>query len=113
MGASNERWNTLNWKKNDIWELVILPSDYQAFEVKWCIMWRKNAKDKVKRYKVKLIVKGYKQKHAVDYKEVVALVARLETIWLLVALAAQNRLSTHQMNVKSILLNDTLEEKNI
>ncbi|KAL0447558.1 UNVERIFIED_CONTAM: Retrovirus-related Pol polyprotein from transposon RE1, partial [Sesamum latifolium] len=42
--------------------------------------------------------------------EVFAPVARLETIWLLIALAAQNRWPIHQMDVKSAFFNSTLEE---
>lgn len=51
---------------------------------------KKNAKREVKRYKVRLLAKGYKQKYNVDYEEEFAPVARLEIIQLLIALAAQN-----------------------
>ena len=41
------------------------------------------------RNKARLVAKGYKQKHGVDYEEVFALVARMETIRFLISLAAQ------------------------
>ncbi|KAL0297804.1 UNVERIFIED_CONTAM: Retrovirus-related Pol polyprotein from transposon RE1, partial [Sesamum radiatum] len=65
---------------------------------------------KVERYKARLIAKGYKQKHSVYYEKVFAPIACLETIQLLVALAAQNQWLIHQMDVKFPFFNDTLEE---
>lgn len=41
------------------------------------------------KYKVRLVAKGYTQQHGVDYTEVFAPVARMETIQLVVALTAQ------------------------
>ena len=41
------------------------------------------------KYKARLVVKGYAQEYGVGYTEVFALVARMETIRLVVALAAQ------------------------
>jgi len=40
-------------------------------------------------HKAKLLVKGYKQQYGVDYKEVFAPVAWLETVKLLILSAAQ------------------------
>ncbi|KAL0409127.1 UNVERIFIED_CONTAM: Retrovirus-related Pol polyprotein from transposon TNT 1-94 [Sesamum radiatum] len=98
-------------EKNDTWELATLPSGHEAIGVKWVYKIKRNAKGEVERYKARLVAKGYKQKHGVDYEEVFAPVARLETIRLLIALAAQNRWPIHQMDVKSAFLNGTLEEE--
>ena len=46
-----------------------------------------------------------------DYKEVFALVARMETIRVLLALAAQEGWQAHHMDVKSAFLNGELEEE--
>jgi hypothetical protein len=47
----------------------------------------------------------------VDFSETFALVARLNTIRMLLALAAQNGWTIHQMDVKSAFLNGYLEEE--
>ena len=56
------------------------------------------------------MVRDFKQKPGVDYTEVFAPVAGLETIWLVVALASRNGWSISHMDVKSIFLNGTLDE---
>ena len=56
------------------------------------------------------MVKGYKQKFGIDYQEVFALVARLETIRIILALSAQRGWKVYQLDVKSAFLNDFLKE---
>ncbi|KAL4289791.1 hypothetical protein GQ457_14G011090 [Hibiscus cannabinus] len=53
--------------------------------------------------------KGYKQNHVIDYDEVFAPVARIETIRLIIALAAQKKWKIHQLDVKSAFLNGFVE----
>ena len=63
-------------KKNDTWELTTLPHGKKTIGVE------------VERYKARLVVKSYSQQQGIDYDEVFAPVACLETIRLLIALAA-------------------------
>lgn len=71
---------------------------------------KKNSSGKVERYKARLVAKRYSQKAGIDYDELFAPVARLETIRLLISIAAQNRWKLYQMDVKSAFLNGFLEE---
>ncbi|KAL9272083.1 Retrovirus-related Pol polyprotein from transposon TNT 1-94-like protein, partial [Drosera capensis] len=64
----------------------------------------------MERYKARLVAKGFFQRHDIDYDEVFAPVARLETIRLIISLAAQNQWKIHQMDVKSAFLNGYLDE---
>ncbi|CAJ2633694.1 unnamed protein product [Trifolium pratense] len=98
-------------KKNETWELVSLPKGHKAIGVKWVYKAKKNSKGEVERYKARLVAKGYSQRAGIDYDEVFAPVARLETVRLIISLAAQNKWKIHQMDVKSAFLNGVLDEE--
>ncbi|GJR08472.1 retrovirus-related pol polyprotein from transposon TNT 1-94 [Tanacetum coccineum] len=98
-------------EKNDTWELTTLLKGQKAIGVKWVYKAKKNAKGKVEKYKARLLAKGDKLKHGIDYKEVIALVALLETIRMIIAIAAQYRWKIHQIDVKSAFLYGLLEEE--
>ena len=63
------------------------------------------------KHKGRLVVKGYSQKTRIDYDEVFTPIACLETMRLIISLAAQNRWKIHQMDVKFTFLNGVLEEE--
>ncbi|XP_070014164.1 uncharacterized mitochondrial protein AtMg00810-like [Nicotiana sylvestris] len=65
----------------------------------------------MERYKARLVAKGYKQRQGIDYEEVYAHVVRMETICLLISLAAQMKQKIYQLDVKSAFLNGYLEEQ--
>ncbi|KAL4297638.1 hypothetical protein GQ457_12G007010 [Hibiscus cannabinus] len=115
--VKDERWKLAmdeeikSIEKNNTWELSELPKGHEAIGVKWIFKKKKNASGEVVRYKARLVVKGYKQKHGIDYDEVFASVARIETIRLIIALAAQKKWKIHQLDVKSAFLNGFLEEE--
>ena len=98
-------------EKNDTWELSTLPKGHEAIGVKWVYKEKKNANGDVVRNKARLVAEGYKQKYGVDYEEVFALVTRMETIHLLISLAAQMKWKIYQLDVKSAFLNGYLKEE--
>ncbi|KAE8706056.1 Detected protein of unknown function [Hibiscus syriacus] len=98
-------------EKNDTWELTSLPKGHKAIGVKWVYKTKQNAKGEIERHKARLVAKGYSQKAGIDYDEVFAPVARLETIRLIISLEAQNKWKIQQMDVKSAFLNGVLEEE--
>ena len=55
--------------------------------------------------------RGYVQKHRINYDEVFAPVARIETLRLILALAGSNGWWVHHLDVKSTFLNEELEEE--
>jgi hypothetical protein len=61
-------------------------------------------------HKARLVAKGYVQLYGVDF-EVFAQVARLESVRLMIAIAAHRNWSIHHMDVKSAFLNGDLKEE--
>ncbi|KAL6129804.1 hypothetical protein ACLB2K_073153 [Fragaria x ananassa] len=98
-------------EKNDTWELTSLPKGKTAIGVKWVYKTKYKPNGDVDRYKARLVAKGHKQKSGIDYLEVFAHVARLDTVRMVISLAAHNCWKIFQMDVKSAFLNGTLEEE--
>ncbi|KAG8493422.1 hypothetical protein CXB51_010995 [Gossypium anomalum] len=99
------------YETTQTWKLVERPADRKIIGVKWVYRAKHNADGSLNKLKARLVVKGFSQKYGLDYLETLAPVARLDTIRLLVALAAQLQWNIHQLDVKSAFLNGFLEEK--
>ena len=65
----------------------------------------------VDKYKARLVVKGFKQKHGVDYTDTFAPVAKFTTLRTILALAAQNGWELRQFDVATAFLYADLEEE--
>jgi len=98
-------------KRNNTWELVELPLNKKPIALKWIYKVKVNANGEIVRHKARLVAKGFLQKAGIDYGEVYAPVARIETVRLVVALATNKDWSLHQLDVKSAFLNGPLEEE--
>ena len=95
--AENKRWRVamqeeLNMiDKNNTWELVDRPSHKKSIGVKWVYRTKLNSDGSINKHKARLVVKGYAQMFGVDFSETFAPVTRLDTIRMLLALAAQRK----------------------
>jgi hypothetical protein len=97
--------------KNGTWELATLPPGQKPIGLKWVYKLKKNADGDVLKHKARLVAKGYVQQQGVDFDEVFAPVARLDTIRLILALAANRGWQVHHLDVKTAFLNGELEEE--
>jgi hypothetical protein len=98
-------------EKNDTWQLVDRPQNRKIIGVKWVYRTKLNADGSINKHKARLVVKGYSQVFGVDFSKTFAPVVRLDTIRMLLALAAQNAWKINQLDVKSAFLNGYLKEE--
>lgn len=78
--------------------------------MKWVYKLKPDAEGLLKKHKARLVAKGYVQQPGVDYEDAFAPVARIETIRLLIALAASNNWEIHHLDVKTAFLHGDLKE---
>ena len=78
--------------------------------LRWLFKIKFNSDGTIKKYKSRLVAKGYVQQYGKDYEEVFAPVARLETIRLLVSIAATRGWEVHHLDVKTAFLHGDLKE---
>nr|GEW33702.1 zinc finger, CCHC-type [Tanacetum cinerariifolium] len=64
----------------------------------------------IEKFKARLVIQAFKQKSGIDYFDTYALVARISTIRLLIAMASIHYLIIYQMDVKIYFLNEELED---
>ncbi|CAH9124278.1 unnamed protein product [Cuscuta epithymum] len=96
-------------EKNQTWSLVKLPPGKKALENKWVFRIKDEA-DGSKRYKARLVVKGFQQKKGVDYNEIFSPVVKMTTIRLILGIVAAENLHLEQLDVKTAFLHGDLEE---
>ena len=90
--------------------MVDLPIGAKAIGLKWVFKLKRNSDGSINKYKARLVAKGYVQQYGVDFEEVFAPVARIETIRLLISLAATNGWEVHHLDVKTAFLHGELKE---
>ena len=96
-------------ERNQIWKLVDLPPNKSPIDVKWVMKLKPDGT--VAKHKTRLVARGFLQRASLDYSEVFAPVARLETKRFVIALAHSRDWPLYQLDVKSTFLNGTLEEE--
>ncbi|GKA98673.1 ribonuclease H-like domain, reverse transcriptase, RNA-dependent DNA polymerase [Tanacetum coccineum] len=86
-------------------------SDQKWIEAMKVFKTKKDANGNIIKHKARLVAKGYIQEHGINFEEVFAPVARMETIRLLLAIAANNKWEVHHLDVKSVFLHGDLKEE--
>jgi hypothetical protein len=73
------------FKSNDVWMFLPRPKNVTIIGTKWVFRNKLDEHGIVSRNKARLVAQGYNQQEGIDYDETCALVARLESIRILLA----------------------------
>lgn len=98
-------------ERNNTWILADLPPGHRPIGLKWVYKVKKDPEGNVVKHKARLVAKGYIQRKGIDYDEVFAPVARLDTVRMLLALSTKENWDVHHLDVKSAFLNGELYEE--
>ncbi|GJX11179.1 retrovirus-related pol polyprotein from transposon TNT 1-94 [Tanacetum coccineum] len=96
---------------NNVWELVPQPRNMTIIGTKWVFRNKLDENGIVSRNKARLVAQGYNQQEGIDYDETYALVARIESIRILLAYACALDFKLFQMDVKSAFLYGFINEE--
>jgi hypothetical protein len=88
-----EGYNSL--LENQTWDLVPLPSGRKLVRCRWVYMTKSIVDGKINIYKARLVAKGFQKVYGIDYDEIFAPVAKMDSIRLGLAIAATKGWEVH------------------
>lgn len=97
--------------KNDTWEITSLPVGKNPAGCEWIFSVKYNEDGSINRYKARLVANGFTQSYGVEYEEAFALMAKLNSVRVILSLGANLDWSLHQLDIKNAFLNGDLEEE--
>ncbi|KAL9262413.1 Retrovirus-related Pol polyprotein from transposon RE1-like protein [Drosera capensis] len=87
------------------------PRTYQSYvNYRWIYTVKHNIDGSVTRLKAHLMIRGFTQQHDIHYEEAFSLVAKLNTVRVLVSLTVHHSWSLYQLDIKNSFLHSDLIE---
>ena len=105
----NEEMGAL--ERNETWEIVKKPKDKKAMGFRWIYTVKYKADGTLDRYKARLVAKGCTQTYGIDYEETFSLVAKMNTVRIIISLTTHFGWEMHQFDVQNVFLHGSLEEE--
>ncbi|RLM58423.1 retrotransposon protein, putative, Ty1-copia subclass [Panicum miliaceum] len=94
-------------ERNQTWELVDLSAGHCAITLKQ----KKDEAGTIVKHKARLFARGFAQQEGVDFNDAFTPVSWMESVRILLALAAQEGWRVHYMDFKTAFLNGDLKEE--
>jgi hypothetical protein len=99
-----------NFKRNKVWSLIERPK-LNIVGTKWVFCNKQDEHGVATRNMVRLVAKDYSQVEGLDFDETFAPVARLESIYILLAYATHHCFKLYQIDIKSVWLNEPIKKE--
>ena len=97
-------------QQNQTWDLADFPKGKRALQNKWVYRLKEEEGGK-RRYKSRLVVKGFAQKKGIDFNEIFSPVVKMNSIRTLSSIVVVQDLELEQMDVDTAFLNGDLEDE--
>jgi len=107
--AMKEEFDAL--EQNQTWVLVPKPRDVKPISCKWVYKLKRRTDGLIERYKACLAARGFSQQYGLDYDETFSPIAKITTVRVLLALAANTSWNLWQMDVKNAFLHGELDRE--
>jgi hypothetical protein len=96
--------------KNKTWHFVPPQKGRNVIDCKWVYKVKRKVDGSLDRYKARLVVKGFKQRYDIDYKDTFSPAIKSATIKTILSIAISRGWSIRQLDIQNAFLHGFLEE---